>query len=146
MPASHEECVTHAAWSAVLPMLHSSYLLAVRRSHSTVLSSLAPGATPLAATGRVTRSAECVGSVGRKRVATAVRSPLFTRAGQDRLERHLHRKGRATYLELETSRLVSRFVVNSGQHVVARAHMLSWLLVAQAVTQTVEGCVVGAAR
>ncbi len=27
-------CVTHAAWSAVLPMLHSSYLLAVRRSHS----------------------------------------------------------------------------------------------------------------
>ena len=111
--------------SAVLAMLHSSYLVVVRRSHSLVFSSLAPGATPLlAATGRITRGAEWVGSVGRKRVATAVRSPLFTRAGQDRLERHLHRKGRATYLELEASRLVSCLAVNSGQHVVACAHVL----------------------
>ena len=106
-------------------MLHSSYLLAVRRSHSTVLSSLAPGAAPLAATGRVTRSAESVGSVGRKIVATAVRSPLLTRSGQDRLERRLHRKGRATNLELEASRLVSCLAVNTGQHVVACAHVLS---------------------
>ena len=110
---------------AVLAMLHSSYLLAARRSHSTVLSSLAPGATPLAATGRVTRSAESVGSVGRKRVVTAVRSPLLTRSGQDRLERHLHRKGRASNPELEASRLVSCLAVYTGLHVVACAHVLS---------------------
>ena len=107
---------------AVVAMLHSFYLLAVRRSHSTVLSSLAPGATPLAATGRITRSAECVGSVGRKKVATAARSPLFTRPGQDRLERHLHRKGRATNLELEASRLVSCLAVHTG---LPCAHVLS---------------------
>ena len=118
-------------------MLHCSYLVAVPpQPLSTFVLPRTWCDPPLAATGRITRGAEWVGSVGRKRVATAVRSPLFTRTGQDRLERRLRRKGRATYFELEASRLVSWLAVSSGQHVVACAHVLSWLLVVHTVTRT----------
>ena len=111
-------------------MLRSSYLFAAPPQPTlSVLPSPHLVRPPLAATGRCTRGAECEGSEGRKRVATAVRSPLCTRTGQGRLERHLHRKGRACNPELEASRLVSCFAVNRGLHVVACAHVLSRLLI-----------------
>ena len=59
---------------AVLAMLHSSYLLAVRRSHCAVLSSFAPGATPPCGHGpRYPQRGECgVGGKEKSRHCSAL--------------------------------------------------------------------------